>query len=146
MHFHLVPRVKRVLPRCGDVLRQRLERGEQPNACSAVLRVERKETAVLIGGDAELGTWERLGPELRAAIAVRPPHHGGEIRRGGNTWKEFQDLCDAIDAGTGAISVGTEMNHPRYPLDRYPGRRSPRAIMYTVRQNPRHRGPRCSPS
>jgi beta-lactamase superfamily II metal-dependent hydrolase len=87
--------------------------GPHSNMCSAVLRVERAGQAVLIGGDAPLGSWEQLEPDLLPARAIRAPHHGGDIREGGEQWKQLGDLYDRVSAELGVISVGTN-NSPRW--------------------------------
>ncbi|MEZ4393758.1 MAG: MBL fold metallo-hydrolase [Polyangiales bacterium] len=85
--------------------------GNQPNRGSAVLRVSRGSAVVLLGGDAELGSWERLEPSLRPARLIRTPHHGGDILNGAVTWKNFGDLYDAVQADHAVISVGTKNRH-----------------------------------
>lgn len=108
-------RVQLVLPFYGDKVGELVEGGQDPNHCSAVLRVERAGASVLVGGDAPLGAWERLEPELRTANAIRTPHHGGEIRHHGQDWSEFSDLYEAVQASTAVISVGSsfQYEHPR---------------------------------
>jgi len=100
-------RVDLVLPWTGTVGQALVDGGDDPNACSAVLRVTRAGTSILIGGDAPMGSWERLEPELRAARVIRVPHHGGEIREHGEKWSMFADLYDAVGAVISVISVGT---------------------------------------
>lgn len=104
-----------VLPFVGAVAESLLEGGDQPNGCSAVLRVTREGTSILIGGDAPLGSWERLEEGRRAAHVIRVPHHGGEIREGGKEWTRFEHLYDAVGAELAAISVGTNNGH-EHPL------------------------------
>lgn len=90
-------------------------RGGENNLASVVLRIERAGTAMLIGADAELGSWERLEVGSRSARVIRAPHHGGEIRRHGERWTEFSDLYDAVRADRAVISVGTN-NGDHHPL------------------------------
>ncbi len=106
-------RVDLVLPFYGGALGAQHD-GDDPNMASAVLRIERKGAVVLVGGDAPLGSWERLEEELRAAHTIRIPHHGGEIREGGEAWADFSDLYDAVRAEKAIISVGTNntYGHP----------------------------------
>ena len=108
-------RIQLVLPFYGDKVGELVEGGQDPNHCSAVLRVERAGSAVLVGGDAPLGAWERLEPRLRTARAIRTPHHGGEIRHHGQNWSEFSDIYDAVKADTAVISVGSsfQYKHPK---------------------------------
>jgi beta-lactamase superfamily II metal-dependent hydrolase len=107
-------RVELVLPWVGTVAESFMEGGNDPNACSAVLRVTRGSSSVLIGGDATLASWERLEDPIRRARVIRVPHHGGEIREAGGTWSRFEQLYDAIQADLSAISVGTnnDYDHP----------------------------------
>lgn len=109
-------KIEVVLPGYADVLGQRLEGGEEPNPCSAVLRVTRGGTAVLIGGDAPLVSWVRLEPVLSQAIVLRTPHHGGGIDEGNPTWTE-QDLYARVSPEVAVVSVGTNNGHehPRKP-------------------------------
>lgn len=107
--------VKLVLPFNTSVMQAQLEGGQAPNVCSAVLRVERGNTAVLIGSDAPIGAWEQLEGELLPAKVLRVPHHGGNILEPANDWRTFEDLHDRVGADLGIISVGTknQYGHPR---------------------------------
>lgn len=98
-----------VLPFWGTKLESQYD-GDAANLASAVLRVERAGAVVLIGGDAPLGSWERLDEGRRRANTIRAPHHGGEIREGGRSWKRFEDLYDAVKADRAILSVGS--NNP----------------------------------
>lgn len=89
--------------------------GNANNLASAVLRIERAGAAVLIGGDAELGSWERLDGGLRQAKVIRAPHHGGDILQHGAEWTDYAHLYDAVQADRAVISVGTHNDH-RHPL------------------------------
>jgi len=107
-----------VLPRHASLVRMRLENGEQPNRCSAVLRVSMGDRAVLVGGDATLDSWERLEDRLLAAEVFRIPHHGGDIEggdieEGDGTWK-IADLYDRVAPRAAIVSVGTNnrYGHP----------------------------------
>ncbi|PRQ05679.1 hypothetical protein ENSA7_44120 [Enhygromyxa salina] len=85
---------------------------------SAVLRITRGDSAVLIGGDAPLGSWERLdgrNPELLRAEAIRVPHHCGHATEGGTEWTEYEQLYTAVNAKLSVVSVGTNngYEHPQ---------------------------------
>ena len=109
--------VELVLPWVGAVSQNLLEGGQDPNANSAVLRVSRGGTSFLIGGDAPLGSWERLEePQLRAA-GIRVPHHGGDILEGGRDWATFGDLYKAVGAELAVVSVGTNNGYSHPDLD-----------------------------
>lgn len=105
-----------VLPRLAELYQMRLEGGEQPNRTSAVLRVAVNNHAILIGGDATLDSWERLGHlerELLRAEVFRIPHHGGNIDEGGTTWT-IATLYERVAPRVAIISVGTnnDYKHP----------------------------------
>ena len=102
--------VKIVLPYYATQLGGIVE-GEQPNRCSAVLRVTYAGIEVLIGGDAPLSSWSRLEDELVKARVIRTPHHGGEIRDDGGG---FGDLYNRVGAEVSMFSVGTN-NGDRHP-------------------------------
>jgi hypothetical protein len=99
-----------VLPFYGTSLEAQ-HNGDASNLASAVLRVERGTASVLVGGDAPLGSWERLEPNLRGANVIRVPHHGGEIREGGHMWTTFDDLYNAVKADRAVVSVGSLNRH-----------------------------------
>ena len=103
-----------VLPYQGTYNRAVSAAGGQPNLASAVVRVRRGGSSVLIGGDAPLGSWERLGTAQLGATAIRAPHHGGGILEAGKTWRGFEDLYDAVRAEHALVSVGTGNRH-RHP-------------------------------
>ncbi len=90
--------------------------GAEANRCSAVLRIERGETVLLVGGDATIGSWERLEAPLRAAKAIRAPHHGGEILEDGGEWTNYSDLYNAVGAEVGVVSVGTAGGGYGHPI------------------------------
>lgn len=102
--------VELVLPFVGTAA-DALVDGNDANACSAVLRVTRGATSVLIGGDAPLGSWERLEHSRCSAQVIRVPHHGGEIREHGGEWTRFEDLYGAVRAEHAVVSVGTNNGH-----------------------------------
>ncbi|MBX3270380.1 MAG: hypothetical protein KF729_08980 [Sandaracinaceae bacterium] len=108
-------RVDIVLPYYASQVRARLEGGEEPNPSSVVLRLVRGNTAILVGGDAPLGSWERLEPELLPARLIRAPHHGGRIDEGRVTWTE-DTLYERVGAATVVVSVGTHNGH-EHPTD-----------------------------
>lgn len=103
--------VELVLPWFGAAGQALVDGGDDPNACSAVLRVSRGGTSVLVGGDAPLGSWERLDRRMWSARLIRGPHHGGEIRDGGEQWSSFSDLYDSVEATNAVFSVGTNNGH-----------------------------------
>jgi beta-lactamase superfamily II metal-dependent hydrolase len=87
-----------------------------PNVLSAVVRVRYANQSVIIGGDAPLGAWEQLEPEIvnTHTRAFRVPHHGGDISEGRSQWtvdQFYQKLAPDI----AIFSVGTNngYEHPR---------------------------------
>lgn len=99
-------KVELVLPFYGTALQAQAD-GDEPNLASAVLRVERAGTAILIGADAPLGSWERLDAAVRRAVAIRTPHHGGDIDEGRDAFTEPAHLYNAVGAEVAVVSVGT---------------------------------------
>lgn len=108
--------IELVLPLYGTALGA-LHDGNASNLASAVLRIARGGAAVLVGGDAPLGSWERLEVGLRSAKVIRVPHHGGEIREEGSEWQTFEDLYDAVNADRAIVSVGTRNAHGHPTMD-----------------------------
>lgn len=91
----------------SEVLRRS---GPHANLLSAVLRVSFGGGAVLVGGDAPLGSWEQLharNGRLIPAEAIRTPHHGGNAREGGKDWTAYTDLYSRVGAKLGVVSVGS---------------------------------------
>jgi beta-lactamase superfamily II metal-dependent hydrolase len=105
--------VELVLPFYAARLRALAVGGEDPNLCSAVLRVRRGTTCMLIGGDAPLGSWERLEASYIKAVAIRLPHHAGFLEAG-ERWSTYSDLYNAVDATHAFVSVGSNnaYGHP----------------------------------
>lgn len=98
-----------VLPFYQDVLAAQSV-AHASNTASAVLRVERGGTAVLLGADAPLRSWERLTANELRANTIRTPHHGGDLGRG-TRWTAYTDLYDAVKADRAVFSVGTNNRH-----------------------------------
>lgn len=95
--------VEIALPYYGPQLAA-IVKGEEPNQCSAVLRVTCGGISVLIGGDAPLSSWSRLDDGLVKARVIRTPHHGGEICDNGG---DFGELYRRVEAEVSVFSVGT---------------------------------------
>ena len=89
-----------------------------PNRVSAVLRVVRAGTAVLIGGDAPLSAWQRLDPALVPAAVLRTPHHGGIVVEtdDGDGWEALSKFYSSVGARASVISVGTNNGH-QHPVE-----------------------------
>jgi len=139
-------RVELVLPYNSTRSKALRQSGPQANMMSAVVRVVRGETAVLIGGDAPLGSWEQLhnrDPQLLPAAAIRTPHHGGDATEGGVAWKDYPALYDRVDAKLGVISVGTSNSYGHPHLDHVAGaRREGECRLLCTQLTPRcHRSP-----
>jgi beta-lactamase superfamily II metal-dependent hydrolase len=104
-------RVQLVLPFQGAHNEAVVAASGKPNRASAVVRVTRGDKALLIGGDAPLGSWERLPPELLRADMIRAPHHGGNITEEAHNWRDTSDLYDSVGASQAILSVGTNNGH-----------------------------------
>ena len=86
--------VEIVLPYYGDRLQALSVDGEDPNRCSAVVRVTMAGRGTLISGDATLDSWERL--DITPAVLIRVPHHGGDLGSGVR-WRASAELYRAVD-------------------------------------------------
>ena len=123
--------VELVLPMYHQLVGRLLRTTPDANRCSAVLRVERGGSAILIGGDAPLGSWEDLEDTRRAADGIRTPHHGGRIDDHTRTWTTCDELYTAIGAKLAVVSVGSNNRYghpPRAPPRCAQGRRVPAAL------------------
>lgn len=105
-------RVEIVLPTYLSVLETNRRGRHDPNAFSAVVRVQVGSSAILIGADAPLHSWEQLALPLRRAMVVRTPHHGGGLGRPAGV--SLPGLYESIQADQAMISVGTtnSYGHP----------------------------------
>jgi len=106
-----------LLPRYDAMLEQWLDQDDEPNLCSVALRVTCGKSAVLVGGDVPLASWEKAEPNLLPAKALRAPHHGGGIRDGSPTWKEA-DLYEQVAPELVVISAGSNNQHG-HPTDEH---------------------------
>ena len=88
--------------------------GENPNLCSAVLRVSHSGTSVLVTGDSPLSALEKIDDRSLSARAVRTPHHAGDSDRGGRM-DSFDKLYEAVTPSHAIVSVGTNNQH-KHPL------------------------------
>ncbi len=105
--------VELVLPFYRTQLGAVSDAADGPNACSAVVRVTRGSKAVLLSGDATLESWGQLEPSLLPAVAIRTPHHGGDLGRG-ERLPTASELYTAVGADHALVSVGTN-NRWRHP-------------------------------
>lgn len=104
-------RVELVAPFLGAHNEAVVSASGMPNLASTVVRVTRAGRAMLIGGDAPLGSWEQLEPELLSADVIRAPHHGGDINEGGRRWRQPAELYSAVGATQTIFSVGTRNSY-----------------------------------
>ncbi|NJK31910.1 MAG: hypothetical protein HC927_05560 [Deltaproteobacteria bacterium] len=107
-------RVELLLPFHHRNLGSELAGGADPNERSAVLRVSRGDSAIVIGGDAPPVVWADVETDLRRARVIRVPHHGGYLDVG-PSWASLSDFYADVGADLGLISVGTN-NHYGHPL------------------------------
>jgi hypothetical protein len=113
-------RVEIVLPTWDMRLVPPLTGERDPNRVSAVLRVERAGTAVLIGGDAPFSAWQRLERAFVPAAALRTSHHGGVVVDSDveSEWNDLSEYYATMGAHTAVISVGTN-NRYGHPVARH---------------------------
>jgi beta-lactamase superfamily II metal-dependent hydrolase len=110
--------IRIVAPRYSAQVSHDVRGRSEPNELSAVVRVERSGSAVLIGGDATFGSWEAMDPADRCAKVIRTPHHGGDILQGAASWTSYPDLYAAVAPEAVAFSVGTHNRHG-HPLEEH---------------------------
>lgn len=79
-----------------------------PNLASGVVVIELNSSVVVVGGDAQLLTWEKIARFVPRQAVLRFPHHGGSIgpEPGAHAW-----LLDKTDPSTVVVSVGTSNTH-----------------------------------
>ncbi len=82
-----------------------------PNLASVVVLLEVGVGRVLVGGDAPLGTWERIKDALPQGCVVRWPHHGGSLGPGPDAQRKLLDL---LQPSAVLVSVGStnRFGHP----------------------------------
>jgi beta-lactamase superfamily II metal-dependent hydrolase len=85
-----------------DEILAAIEKGD-PNLASGVVLIQVGDDDVLIGGDAQLITWERIADRLPKGSVVRWPHHGGALGRGADADARVLAL---LQPATVIVSVG----------------------------------------
>lgn len=103
--------VEIALPTHAAKLRLDLADHRDANRRSAVLRITRGTTAVLVGGDAPLSSWQNLPSTSLQASAIRAPHHGGDLGRPSPGGLTTRSLYAGIGPKHAIISVGTLNTH-----------------------------------
>lgn len=74
-----------------------------PNLASGIVLLTAGTHTTVIGGDAQLGAWERIASRIPKAAVVRWPHHGGAIDAHPEAHAKLRDL---LQPATVIVSVG----------------------------------------
>lgn len=82
-----------------------------PNLASGIVLLTVGSNAVVIGGDAQLATWERIAQDVPKAAVVRWPHHGGAIDADPEAHARLRELLQPAKV---IVSVGArnKYGHP----------------------------------
>jgi len=86
-----------------------------PNLASGVVLLRIGDDGVLIGGDAQLITWERIAERIPKGSVVRWPHHGGALGREADANARLREL---LQPAIVIVSVGANNSngHPTEPF------------------------------
>ena len=86
-----------------------------PNLASGIVLLKVGSDAAVIGGDAQLGTWERIAEHVPKAAVVRWPHHGGAIDDDPDAHTTLREI---LKPATVIVSVGARNGngHPTGPF------------------------------
>jgi beta-lactamase superfamily II metal-dependent hydrolase len=79
-----------------------------PNLASAIVVLRVGADCVVVGGDAQLVTWERIADQIPKGAVVRWPHHGGSL---GAQPDADAKLMTILDPSTVIVSVGASNTH-----------------------------------
>jgi len=74
-----------------------------PNLASGIVLLTAGSHTAVIGGDAQLATWERIAERIPKGAVVRWPHHGGAIDAKADAHAKLRDL---LRPATVIVSVG----------------------------------------
>jgi competence protein ComEC len=93
-----------------------------PNLASGVVLLSIDDFDTIIGGDAQLRTWERIKDELPKKATIRWPHHGGSISDRDHAEAQNR-LFEILDPSRVIVSVGATNTH-NHPFDAFFSARS----------------------
>jgi competence protein ComEC len=87
-----------------------------PNLASAVVLLTVGDDRVVVGGDAQLPTWERIARSLEGASVLRWPHHGGALTD--SDLQADERVLEILNPSTVVVSVGAGNTHG-HPTTRF---------------------------
>ncbi len=82
--------------------------GADPNLASGIVMLTVGADVFVIGGDAQLSTWQRLSGTIPPGAVVRWPHHGGSL---GPNPDANQMVLDILEPQAVIVSVGATNTH-----------------------------------
>lgn len=96
-------------PRYQDVLAAMS--GGDPNLASGVVVLKVGSDAVVIGGDAQMPTWERIAEQVPKGSVFRWPHHGGALGSDPEAHTRLRELVSP-DVVIVSVGAGNTDGHP----------------------------------
>ncbi|MEP7114352.1 MAG: MBL fold metallo-hydrolase [Ilumatobacteraceae bacterium] len=88
--------------------------GANPNLASGIVMLKVGADVIVIGGDAQLSTWQRLAGTIPAGAVLRWPHHGGSLGPNPNA---NQMVLDILEPQVVIVSVGATNTHGHPSVD-----------------------------
>ncbi|MDE0499612.1 MAG: MBL fold metallo-hydrolase [Acidimicrobiaceae bacterium] len=85
-----------------------------PNLASGILHIESDGQSMIIGGDAQLSSWQAISAQLPTGAVVRWPHHGGRISNSRTAQGKLSDqsqLLKLLQPSHVLVSVGGNNPH-----------------------------------
>jgi competence protein ComEC len=79
-----------------------------PNLASGIVLLRVGTSAVVVGGDAQLSTWQRISDEVPRGSIVRWPHHGGSL---GPEADADAKVLAILEPAVVVVSVGATNTH-----------------------------------
>jgi competence protein ComEC len=100
-------------PRYQDIL-DAVSKGD-PNLASGVVVLKVGRDSIIIGGDAQMPTWERIAAQLPKEAVFRWPHHGGAL---GSDQDAHVRLRELLSPSVVVVSVGAN-NTDGHPTEAF---------------------------
>ena len=82
--------------------------GANPNLASGIVMLTVGADVIVIGGDAQLSTWQRLSGTIPMGAVLRWPHHGGSLGPNPDANKIVLDILEPQEV---IVSVGATNTH-----------------------------------
>lgn len=110
---------KLIAPSRDELLRA-VEAGN-PNLASGIVHIESGDQHMIVGGDAQLDSWQAVHAQLPSKAVVRWPHHGGSVSTAQATQRKLKDqlqLLNLLQPSDVLVSVGGNNTHS-HPQDEF---------------------------